>query len=167
VHDNPATNFTYAPVLTDPSRQTFVFVRIYAIQGLLSSAVRIRFLASYVTVTPAQDTVRYVHEFVVKFSSNFGTFASPSMPTAVLVMQNTKTARCTPAIPMVRSSRPSDAQRDKLAVMPPLPPPPPSTLPVTVARALRHGHARLTAVTSGKARWLLFISLAAVVCLAV
>ena len=41
VHDDRASNYTYAPVLTDPSRKTPVFVRFSTVQGSRGSAVRL------------------------------------------------------------------------------------------------------------------------------
>jgi catalase len=40
VHDDRASKYTYAPVLTDPSRKTPVFVRFSTVQGSRGSAVR-------------------------------------------------------------------------------------------------------------------------------
>lgn len=39
VYDNSASKYTYAPVLTDPSRTTPVFVRFSTVQGSKGSAV--------------------------------------------------------------------------------------------------------------------------------
>lgn len=39
VHDDRASKYTYAPVLTDPSRTTPVFVRFSTVQGSRGSAV--------------------------------------------------------------------------------------------------------------------------------
>jgi catalase len=47
VYDNAASKYTYAPVLTDPSRSTSVFVRFSTVQGSRGSAVRTRFLPSH------------------------------------------------------------------------------------------------------------------------
>jgi hypothetical protein len=40
VYDDRASKYTYAPVLTDPSRKTPVFVRFSTVQGSRGSAVR-------------------------------------------------------------------------------------------------------------------------------
>jgi hypothetical protein len=40
VHDDRASKYTYAPVLTDPSRKTPVFVRFSTVQGSRGSSVR-------------------------------------------------------------------------------------------------------------------------------
>jgi catalase len=40
VYDNKASKYTYAPVLTDASRSTSVFVRFSTVQGSRGSAVR-------------------------------------------------------------------------------------------------------------------------------
>jgi len=51
VHDDRASKYTYAPVLTDPSRETPVFVRFSTVQGSRGSS----------------DTVRDVRGFATKF----------------------------------------------------------------------------------------------------
>ena len=51
VFDHSASKYTFAPVLTDPSRTTPVFVRFSTVQGPRGSA----------------DTVRDVRGFAVKF----------------------------------------------------------------------------------------------------
>ncbi|KZT08246.1 catalase [Laetiporus sulphureus 93-53] len=56
VHNSNASKYTYAPVLTDPSRETPVFVRFSTVQGSRGSA----------------DTVRDVRGFAVKFYTNEG-----------------------------------------------------------------------------------------------
>ena len=44
VFDDRASKYTYAPVLTDPSRKTPVFVRFSTVQGSRGSAVRPTFV---------------------------------------------------------------------------------------------------------------------------
>jgi catalase len=44
VFDDRASKYTYAPVLTDPSRKTPVFVRFSTVQGSRGSAVRSTFV---------------------------------------------------------------------------------------------------------------------------
>ncbi|KAI0304751.1 catalase-like domain-containing protein [Russula brevipes] len=56
VHDDRASKYTYAPVLTDPSRKTPVFVRFSTVQGSRGSA----------------DTVRDVRGFATKFYTQEG-----------------------------------------------------------------------------------------------
>ncbi|OBZ79853.1 Catalase A [Grifola frondosa] len=56
VYDNSASKYTYAPVLTDPSRITPVFTRFSTVQGSRGSA----------------DTVRDVRGFAVKFYTQEG-----------------------------------------------------------------------------------------------
>ncbi|KAF9229595.1 catalase-domain-containing protein [Gyrodon lividus] len=56
VYDNRASKYTYAPVLTDSSRRTSVFVRFSTVQGPRGSA----------------DTVRDVRGFAVKFYTEEG-----------------------------------------------------------------------------------------------
>ncbi|KAI0307937.1 catalase [Multifurca ochricompacta] len=56
VHDHRASKYTYAPVLTDPSRKTPVFVRFSTVQGSRGSA----------------DTVRDVRGFATKFYTQEG-----------------------------------------------------------------------------------------------
>ncbi|KAH9947715.1 catalase [Amylocystis lapponica] len=56
VYDNAASKYSYAPVLTDPSRTTPVFVRFSTVQGSRGSA----------------DTVRDVRGFAVKFYTQEG-----------------------------------------------------------------------------------------------
>ncbi|KAJ3520830.1 hypothetical protein NM688_g9107 [Phlebia brevispora] len=56
VYDDKASKYTYAPVLTDPSRTTPTFVRFSTVQGSRGSA----------------DTVRDVRGFAVKFYTDEG-----------------------------------------------------------------------------------------------
>lgn len=56
VYDSSASKYTHAPVLTDPSRKTPVFVRFSTVQGSRGSA----------------DTVRDVRGFAVKFYTEEG-----------------------------------------------------------------------------------------------
>ncbi|KAI0786093.1 catalase [Abortiporus biennis] len=56
VYDDRASKYTYAPVLTDPSRTTSTFVRFSTVQGSRGSA----------------DTVRDVRGFAVKFYTDEG-----------------------------------------------------------------------------------------------
>ncbi|KAH0838534.1 catalase-like domain-containing protein [Lanmaoa asiatica] len=56
VYDSRASTYTYAPVLTDPSRTTPVFVRFSTVQGSRGSA----------------DTVRDIRGFAVKFYTQEG-----------------------------------------------------------------------------------------------
>ncbi|KAG8220044.1 catalase-like domain-containing protein [Butyriboletus roseoflavus] len=56
VHDNRASKYSYAPVLTDSSRTTPVFVRFSTVQGARGSA----------------DTVRDVRGFAIKFYTQEG-----------------------------------------------------------------------------------------------
>ena len=47
VHDDRASKYTCAPVLTDPSRKTPVFVRFSTVQGSRGSAVRSKLSNSF------------------------------------------------------------------------------------------------------------------------
>lgn len=51
VYDDRASKYTYAPVLTDPSRKTPVFVRFSTVQGSRGSAVRCAMSISFNTHT--------------------------------------------------------------------------------------------------------------------
>ena len=51
VHDDRASKYTYAPVLTDPTRKTPVFVRFSTVQGSRGSAVRFSLSVSFNSLT--------------------------------------------------------------------------------------------------------------------
>jgi catalase len=75
VYDDRASKYTYAPVLTDPSRTTPVFVRFSTVQGSRGSAVRGRFSNSFRAkrcILSTQDTVRDVRGFATKFYTQEG-----------------------------------------------------------------------------------------------
>jgi len=75
VYDDRASKYTYAPVLTDPSRKTPVFVRFSTVQGSRGSAVRSRAADRIWTLTRcllSQDTVRDVRGFATKFYTQEG-----------------------------------------------------------------------------------------------
>ena len=77
VFDNRAAKYTHAPVLTDSSRTTSVFVRFSTVQGSRGRAV---IIGSYVNTLLTcshdflllKDTVRDVRGFAIKFHTDEG-----------------------------------------------------------------------------------------------
>lgn len=74
VYSDVAKKYTYAPVLTDPSRSTPTFVRFSTVQGSRGSAVCLSPPSYHDHPLKAieQDTVRDVRGFAVKFYTEEG-----------------------------------------------------------------------------------------------
>ena len=74
VFDNHASKYTFAPVLTDSSRTTPVFVRFSTVQGARGSAVTISPLlyTFNMLMNLFKDTVRDVRGFAIKFYTEEG-----------------------------------------------------------------------------------------------
>jgi catalase len=75
VFDNRAAKYTQAPVLTDSSRTTPVFVRFSTVQGSRGSAVIILVLFTLLNMLTRifkKDTVRDVRGFAIKFYTDEG-----------------------------------------------------------------------------------------------
>ncbi|KAH9484073.1 catalase A [Psilocybe cubensis] len=72
VYDNTASKWTFAPVLTDPSRTTPIFIRFSTVQGSRGSA----------------DTVRDVRGFAMKFYTDEGNWDLVGNDIPVFFIQN-------------------------------------------------------------------------------